>query len=303
MTLFSLWTEGGRALCAAGVPDAEQDARRLLLEAFGIELSQFLMNWMQPVDETEETQCYVQRYREMIEKRRRRVPLQQILGHQEFMGLDFLVNRHVLIPRQDTETLVELVLQEQKQTDVRVLDLCTGSGCIALSLAVLGRYAQVAAADLSESALEVAKKNGARLAPNVRFLLGDLFDALLPGERFHIITANPPYIPTKVIAELEPEVREHEPMQALDGRGDGLYYYRKLAAQAPSWLEAGGAFYLEIGYDQGEDVAELLRENGFDSIRVVKDLAGKDRVVRGIWPHGRVCVQKKEGETKGCLID
>lgn len=289
MTLFSLWTEGSRALLAAGAPDAEQDARRLLLEAFGLELSRFLMNRMQPVAETEETRFCVQRYREMIEKRRRRIPLQQILGHQEFMGLDFLVNRHVLIPRQDTETLVELVLEEQKRTDVRVLDLCTGSGCIALSLAVLGRYEQVTAADLSEQALAVAKKNGERLAPGVRFLLGDLFEAVLPGERFHIITANPPYIPTRVIAGLEPEVREYEPMQALDGREDGLYYYRKLAAQAPGWLEPGGAFYLEIGYDQGEIVAGLLQENGFEQVRVVKDLAGKDRVVRGVWLQSRTC--------------
>lgn len=287
MTLYDLLNEGSAALLQAGDSDGENDAKLLLFEAFHLDLVHFLMDRLRPLSEQDEqVQEQIRTYRSMITKRASRIPLQQILGSQEFMGLDFFVNEHVLIPRQDTETLVELVLQEQQSTEKKLLDLCTGSGCIAISLAVKGGYESVTATDLSEEALKVAERNAKAHQKEIIFRQGDLFTALPQSEdgTFDIITSNPPYIPTAVIATLEPEVREHEPMMALDGTEDGLKFYRQIAKKAGTWLKPGGVIYLEIGYDQGEAVSGLLREAGFDKVRVVKDLPGKDRVVCGIWP-------------------
>lgn len=287
MTLYDLLTEGSAALLQAGDTDGENDAKLLLFEVFHLDLVHFLMDRLRPLSESDaETQEKMQTYRGMIAKRASRIPLQQILGSQEFMGLEFYVNEHVLIPRQDTETLVELVLQEQQGREKKLLDLCTGSGCIAISLAVKGGYESVTATDLSEEALKVAERNAKTHQKKNIFRQGDLFSALPRTEAgtFDIITSNPPYIPTAVIATLEPEVREHEPMMALDGTEDGLRFYRQIAQEAGTWLKPGGAIYLEIGYDQGEAVSGLLREAGFDKVRVVKDLPGKDRVVCGVWP-------------------
>ena len=281
MTLYDLLTEGSAALLQAGDTDGENDAKLLLFEVFHLDLVHFLMDRLRPLSESDaETQEKMQTYRGMIAKRASRIPLQQILGSQEFMGLEFYVNEHVLIPRQDTETLVELVLQEQQGREKKLLDLCTGSGCIAISLAVKGGYESVTATDLSEEALKVAERNAKTHQKKI------IFSALPRTEAgtFDIITSNPPYIPTAVIATLEPEVREHEPMMALDGTEDGLRFYRQIAQEAGTWLKPGGAIYLEIGYDQGEAVSGLLREAGFDKVRVVKDLPGKDRVVCGVWP-------------------
>ena len=287
MTLFRLLTEGSRALKQAGDPDGDHDARQLLMAAFHLDMVHFLLNRMQELEGSDYNRSCMELYRSMIEKRRRRCPLQQILGSQEFMGLEFYVNQHVLIPRQDTETLVELVLEQQKNQEIRLLDLCTGSGCIAVSLAVKGGYRQVMAADISEEALKVARRNWERLRPEnqeMKFFQGDLFDALEKDtEAFDVITANPPYIPTEVIRGLEPEVRDHEPMLALDGTADGLHFYRRIAAEAGRWLRPGGRIYLEIGYDQGAAVSGLLAEAGFTEIQVVKDLPGKDRVVAAVY--------------------
>lgn len=314
MTLYDLLNEGSAALLQAGDADGKNDAKLFLFEAFHLDLVHFLMDRLRPLSEQDEqVQEQIRTYRGMIAKRASRIPLQQILGSQEFMGLDFFVNEHVLIPRQDTETLVELVLQEQPDPEKKLLDLCTGSGCIAISLAVKGGYESVTATDLSEEALKVAERNAKNhgfavvshmetrdaASQNLEqtgyseqtgrpfiFRQGDLFSVLPQTEAgtFDIITSNPPYIPTAVIATLEPEVREHEPMMALDGTEDGLKFYRQIAKQAGTWLKPGGAIYLEIGYDQGEAVSGLLRDAGFDRVRVVKDLPGKDRVVCGIWP-------------------
>ena len=287
MTLYGLLNEGSAALLQAGDADGENDAKLFLFEAFHLDLVHFLMDRLRPLSEQDEqVQEQIRTYRGMIAKRASRIPLQQILGSQEFMGLDFFVNEHVLIPRQDTETLVELVLQEQPDPEKKLLDLCTGSGCIAISLAVKGGYESVTATDLSEEALKVAERNAKTHQKKIIFRQGDLFSALPRTEAgtFDIITSNPPYIPTAVIATLEPEVREHEPMMALDGTEDGLRFYRQIAQEAGTWLKPGGAIYLEIGYDQGEAVSGLLREAGFDKVRVVKDLPGKDRVVCGVWP-------------------
>ena len=318
MTLYDLLNEGSSMLQQAGDTDAENDAKLLLLNAFDLNLVHFLMDRLRPLSETDvAVQEQIQNYRAMVAKRASRVPLQQILGSQEFMGLDFFVNEHVLIPRQDTETLVELVLEEQQgkqqeqqpeeqqkkqqeqqpeeqqkkqrgqkpEKSRKLLDLCTGSGCIAISLAVKGCFESVTATDLSEEALKVAERNARMHQVPIRFFQGDLFSALPQSEvkTFDIITSNPPYIPTAVIATLEPEVREHEPMMALDGTEDGLKFYRQIAKEAGSWLKPGGSIYLEIGYDQGEAVSGLLKDAGFTNVRVVKDLPGKDRVVCGYW--------------------
>ena len=280
MTLHQLLQEGASSLARAGDTEAQLDARRLLLEAFHLDMTHFLMNRMQVLEQTRDVGAAADRYREMIRKRSRRIPLQHILGSQDFMGLTFRVNEHVLIPRQDTETLVELVLEEHKDRNKKVLDLCTGSGCIAVSLSVLGGFEDVTATDLSFEALKVAKENAERLLDQgraIRFLQGDLFDCL--ETRFDIITANPPYIATGVIRNLAPEVRDHEPRMALAGDEDGLCFYRRIAAKAGEWLEPGGCIYLEIGYDQGLAVSRLLEETGFENIRIVKDTPGLDRRV------------------------
>lgn len=308
MTLFRLLTEGTRALEEAGAPDARQDAQQLLLAAFQLDMVHFLMSRMQELEDDERNQGAMELYRRMIERRRRRCPLQQILGSQEFMGLEFYVNRHVLIPRQDTETLAELVLADMTAQDLAgvqaagrsLLDLCTGSGCIAISLAVKGAFDRVTVTDISKEALKVAERNAAALLPGWRlcrgddsrgqegmedreraaeFWQGDLFAALPEdGRRYDVITSNPPYIPTAVIVTLEPEVREHEPMLALDGAEDGLYYYRRIAADAGRYLKPGGRIYLEIGFDQGAAVSSLLKANGYQDVRIYRDLSGKDRV-------------------------
>ena len=291
MTLRQLLEEGREELKKAGVADWALDARYLLMAAFDLDLASLLVKQERQILPGDESEEKIHRYRQMIGRRAERIPLQQILGEQEFMGFPFQVNEHVLTPRQDTETLVELVLRERPDPSQSVLDLCTGSGCIALSLARLGGYRRVWASDLSEEALKVAEENAKGLLEELeenkaefRLLKSDLFEGIPKEERFDILTSNPPYIPTEVIEGLEPEVRDHEPRMALDGDEDGLKFYRILAAEAGGFLNPGGVIYLEIGWDQGAKVEELLRQAGFQEIRTVKDLAGKDRVVRAGWP-------------------
>ena len=276
MTYFELWKWGEKRLADAGIAEASLDARYLLLEAFEMDMAHFLLKEQEQVPATEGR---TREYSDAIQARAARVPLQYLTGKQDFMGLTFHVDERVLIPRQDTETLVELVLKENTDKKARILDLCTGSGCIAVSLAVLGGYRKVDAVDISKDALAAAEENGTRLGGKVRFLKSDLFSALDPEKKYDIITSNPPYIPTEVLNGLEPEVKDYEPRMALDGSEDGLAFYRRIAVAAPAFLRAGGRIYLEIGYDQGAAVEELLRNNGFARTRVVKDAAGRDRVV------------------------
>lgn len=295
MTLQRLLNEGTRKLERAGDREAALDARGLLLEAFRLDMVHFLMNRMESLEETRAVEEAAADYRQMIDKRCRRIPLQHILGTQDFMGFTFKVDRRVLIPRQDTETLVETVLEEQKDPAKKVLDLCTGSGCIAISLMAMGGYDHVTATDLSGEALKVAAANGEQIlgaGHKIQWRQGDLFQALSGEERYlsdqgprkagyDIIVSNPPYIPTETIRGLEPEVRDHEPVMALDGDLDGLRFYKSIAGEAGKWLRPGGSIYLEIGHDQARAVTDLLREGGFVNIRVIKDAPGKDRVVRG----------------------
>ena len=285
MTLYDFLNEGSAALQQAGDTDGESDAKLLLFEAFHLDLVHFLMDRLRPLSEQDaKVQEQIRTYREMIEKRASRIPLQQILGSQEFMGLDFFVNEHVLIPRQDTETLVELVLQEQQGPEKKLLDLCTGSGCIAISLALMGRYRHVAALDVSAEALKGAAGNRDRLLGGYEggfeLFESNMFSALGTDRTFDVIVSNPPYIPSRVIEGLAPEVRDHEPRIALDGSEDGLTFYRILAEEARNHLAEGGSIYMEIGYDQSEAVEGLFRSGGYRDVRTFQDLAGQDRVVR-----------------------
>ena len=282
MTWGQVLAAGQKQLKDAGIAEHDLDAWYLFEHVFGISRMQYFMCASQKAEAAPET---LRQFEEGITRRGQREPLQHILGTQEFMGLEFYVNRHTLIPRQDTETLVELVLERHKEKQISLLDMCTGSGCIAISLAKLGGYAHVEAADISEEALKVAKKNaGALLGEEtaIRFRHSDMFSAFdMTEDKFDIIVSNPPYIPSDVIEELEPEVRDFEPRSALDGTEDGLFFYELLARECGRFLKENGAVYFEIGHDQGEAVENLLKANGFTDTKVIKDLAGNDRVVLG----------------------
>lgn len=286
---YKEWLQyGASRLAEAGVLEDQLDARYLLLEAFRLDQVHFLLCGSQ-IPEGIEAETCIRRYEELIEKRMVRIPLQQLTGVQDFMGLTFAVNPWVLIPRQDTETLVELVLKEQKNQKIRLLDMCTGSGCIAVSLKKYGQYEEVTGADISADALRTALENGKANGCDVTWLESDLFHEIKCGETLYdVIVSNPPYIPTADIAKLEPEVRDYEPFAALDGREDGLYFYQRLAAECTSFLKCGGRVYFEIGYDQAKAVSKLLEEAGFTDIIIVKDQPGLDRVVRAVWNNQEV---------------
>jgi len=260
----------------AGVPDPELDAWYLLEYCMQKRNEEFNKTWylahkrrVIPEDAAEE-------YGELLMLRAGRRPLQYITGEQEFMGYRFKVNENVLIPRQDTETLVEEAM-EYAQMGMKVLDMCTGSGCILLSLMLKRAGLIGTAADISKEALEVAKENAKALSIDAKFVESDLF-ANVEGT-FDLIVSNPPYIPTGVIGGLMKEVRDFEPIEALDGREDGLHFYRKIVEECGNYLNPGGKILFEIGYDQAEDVMKLLTEAGFTDVYKKKDLAGNDRVV------------------------
>lgn len=275
MTLREAWKFGKDRLTEAQVPDADLDAWYLLEWCTGVNRSHYLAWPEEAISPEQEEQ-----YRQTLNQRERRIPLQQITGEQEFMGLSFYVNEHVLIPRQDTEVLVEETAKFLKD-GMSFLDLCTGSGCILLSLLHLRAGAEGTGADLSPEALKVAAQNRERLGVKAELIESDLFDKIEGA--FDVIVSNPPYIKREEIETLMDEVRLHEPYMALDGHEDGLYFYRKIAEEAPKHLRAGGGLFLEIGWDQGGSVSELLREQGFSDVKVVKDLAGLDRVVEGYY--------------------
>lgn len=280
-TYQELLNQGIECLASAGIEEASLDAWYLLSYSLKIDRMRFLMERGRETEFAEEA---VTQYRELIAARAKRIPLQQLTCEQEFMGLSFYVNEHVLIPRQDTEALVESVLElTAGSKGLRVLDMCTGSGCIAISLAALGgeRFAEVTGVDLSEEALKVAAENQKRLNVDVKWRQSDMFADILPV-KVDVIVSNPPYIRPEVIEGLMPEVRDHEPRMALDGGDDGLDFYRILAVQAGEVLQAGGLLAVEIGHDQGEDVAALFQAAGLTDIEVRKDLAGLDRVVLGV---------------------
>ena len=219
-------------------------------------------------------------YLHLLKRRGEHMPLQYLTGEAWFYGYSFRVNQHVLIPRQDTEVLVEEALK-RAMPGMRILDLCTGSGCILLSVLKEASVTGVGT-DISPEALLVAELNRKRLGVHASWIESDLFEKV--GGTFQMILSNPPYIRSSVISELDPEVREHEPLQALDGQEDGLYFYRKIVKESGGYLSPGGWLCLEIGYDQGEDLQHLLKAHGYIEIEIIKDLAGNDRVAVGKLP-------------------
>lgn len=283
MTLEDLLAWGTGELDRSGVPEAGLDAWYLLQACYDDRLSRsdYFLRKKEDVPPVRR-----QQYERLLAKRKERMPLQYITGETEFMGLSFLVNAHVLIPRQDTEVLVETVCP--LCGGKRVLDLCTGSGCIGLSIGGLAKPARLVLSDVSGEALRVAEKNWKRLRergeypPSVQteFVCGDLFENI--EGVFDCIVSNPPYIESGIIPGLMPEVARYEPVTALDGGGDGLDFYRRIIQSAPLYLCAGGTLSFETGYDQGAAVSSLMRDNGFGTVRIRKDLAGHDRVVSGV---------------------
>ena len=279
-TYRELLNTGKKYLERAGIADWNTDAWLLLEHVSGMDRTRYFMEQNQIASETEEVE-----YLEFLEKRAARIPLQQLTHEAWFFGLPFHVDENVLIPRQDTEILVEEILKETEkkvsgsQDSVKILDMCTGSGCILLSLLANIKKAEGTGADLSKKALEVARKNGNRLKLKAEWRFSDLFSHI--EGKYDIIVSNPPYIASQVIDTLMEEVREHEPRMALDGKEDGLYFYRKLTKESGTYLRPGGLLAFEIGYDQGEAVSEMMRDALFEHVKVVKDLAGLDRVVTG----------------------
>lgn len=259
----------------AGVPEYQLDARLLLEYVCGTDYNTLLVHGDRAVSCDEE-----KKYNDLIEKRASRIPLAYIVGYQEFMGLTFTVNENVLVPNQDTETLAEEALRELSD-GMRFMDLCTGSGCIALSILNYTNDTSCVMTDISDKAMEVATGNRDRLGLKDRATIvqTDLFPQ--EGEKFDMIVSNPPYIRTDVIDTLPPEVGKGEPYIALDGGGDGLVFYRRIIENAPKWLYTSGWLMMEIGYDQGDAVAGLMKDGGFHEVEVIKDLGGNDRVVRG----------------------
>ena len=320
MILYDLMKQGTEKLKTAGIDNAAYDSKALIKYVFDMDETALLLGRNKEAEDSK-----AEEYLNLIEKRAGHYPLQYIMHSVGFMEYDFYVDEAVLIPRADTEILVEEVLKflgkEYKDKPIRLLDMCTGSGCIGLSC-YLGRKAkgtvdEVTLADISEDALRVAGKNAEDLGADVKLIKTDIYSEIsstvndgtkdgqndldeIKGEqssiddndqiakspirdegRFEVIVSNPPYIRSDVIPTLMDEVKDFEPMLALDGDEDGLKFYRRIIGEAPRHLKSGGAIFLEIGYDQYEDTRKLLVEAGFTDIRLVKDLAGLDRVVTG----------------------
>ena len=272
MKLRDILNWGADTLQMAGVDEAGLDAWYLLSYCMGINKAQYYM-----MQEDEIAEDLHGKYTELIYKRSERMPLQYITHSQEFMGLDFEVDENVLIPRQDTEILVELALGHCAGKNV--LDMCTGSGCIAVSIAKLGEPASVTASDISKGALCVAVKNASNNEVSVSFIESDLWENI--DEKYDVLVSNPPYITAEEMKELMPEVGMHEPTLALYGGNDGLDIYKRIIGEAAEHINNGGYIFLEIGCKQGQSVSDILNENGFTAVKVEKDLAGLDRVVWG----------------------
>ena len=320
-TLGQLYESGRKKLEESGVPDAALDARLLLLEAFDLNFASFLTRRDQPLfkqaiggeEEIYRLKQAAEQYEQAVLARAERIPLQHLTGCQCFMGLEFKVNEWVLIPRQDTETLVESALECMKAVkNPYILDMCTGSGCILISILKERADAHGTGVDLSDEALKVAVRNARTLevAEHAEFVQSNLFSEMQNivygteymkrtavkdtvkmtecensnrnySRAYDMIISNPPYIPTVEIEDLMDEVKLHDPRMALDGMEDGLYFYRAITKQAQDHLVPGGWLLYEIGCSQGEDVAALLRKYKFEDIEIRQDLAGLDRVVLG----------------------
>lgn len=283
MTYRELYEYGQLRLVENEIAEAALDARLLLEYICHTDRNELIVHGDRECSDLEE-----QFYRMTIDRRASHIPLQHITGVQEFMGLTFKVNEHTLIPRQDTEILVEEAMRHLSD-GMRILDMCTGSGCILLSLLKYSNECEGIGIDISDQALAVARENAKRLELDAVFLEGDLFAPLADfvsekttDRLFDLVVSNPPYIETAVIETLMPEVREHEPVLALDGMEDGLHFYRRIVSEAPAHMRKGAYLFFEIGCEQGEAVKALMQEGGFAQVEILKDYAGLDRVVYGI---------------------
>lgn len=265
---------GESILRKADIVDAKTDSWLLLAMACKIDHTYYYMH----IDE-EMTEEQAREFEVLIKKRAERVPLQYITGEQEFMGLTFHVNSNVLIPRQDTETLVEEALKVVRP-GMKIMDMCTGSGCVLISILKNAHDIEGIGYDISKQAINVAKENAKLNEVPAVFERSDLFEDVVEND-FDVIVSNPPYIPTDVIATLMPEVAEFEPREALDGKGDGLYFYSKILEQCKNYMKPDGYVLFEIGCTQGDSVSTMMRLAGFSEVHVIKDLAGNDRVVMG----------------------
>ena len=281
LTLKQLYKVGTVKLAEEGIEEFSLDAWYLLEYVTGVSKAMYFAEPERAVSEEN-----ADRYMDCIRRRAAHIPLQHITGEQEFMGYPFCVNEHVLIPRQDTEILVEEAIQVMRPK-MKVLDMCTGSGCIVLSILKMCREKyymtdlQGIGADVSEEALKVARENGRRLGVPVTWIQSDLFAKIPEEEKYDVIVSNPPYIETAVIDTLQEEVRLHDPYVARDGEEDGLYFYRRIISEAGKYVKTQGQLMFEIGCDQAEAVEELMKNAGYEQITVKKDLAGLDRVVYG----------------------
>ena len=284
ITLRELLKEGEERLRENNIENSTMEARYLIEYICDLNWAQYLLQADTEADPQEE-----RRYREAVERRCSHYPLQYILGTAGFMGLEFMVNEAVLIPRQDTEILVETVLKEADILQGSVLDMCTGSGCILISLMAHGSYGRGHGADISREALDVARMNGifnrdylmksGRKKEDVTWIQSDLFENI--SDTYDVIVSNPPYIPADVIETLMPEVRDYEPRLALEGDDEGLEFYKKITEASLEHLNPGGWLFYEIGCEQAEDVSQIMRDKGLKEVHTVRDLAGLDRVVYG----------------------
>jgi release factor glutamine methyltransferase len=281
-TIRAAMMGGAQFLRAAGIQSARLDAEVLLRHVLDMEKTEFYLN-VEAALKIEQEKCF----QELLHRRAEREPLAYITGRKEFWSLDFLVNAKVLIPRPETERLVEIALKrlELAGAKTRILDLGTGSGAVAVCLATERLAAEIWAVDISLCALDVARRNAERhgVLEKVHFLRGDLFEPIEAGKSFHLIVSNPPYIRSDEMATLAPEVREWEPALALDGGSDGLDFYRRIIGDAHRYLEPGGSIALEIGADMGETISALFaRCGGYEEASVYQDYAGSNRVIAAV---------------------
>ena len=270
-SLKGLLADGAKMLAQAGIDEAELDARYILEYITGLNSAQYFIHSEDIIEKDKAEEFF-----RLIERRSKRIPLSYVIGTRDFFGLTFKVDENVLIPEQETELLVEEVIKHSEGKSV--LDMCTGSGCIAISIALFGKPFKVAASDISHKALEVARENAKSLkAGEISFIQGDMFENVT--DKFDIIVSNPPYIETGEIDELMPEVRDYIPRLALDGDIDGLKFYRIISKEAVKKLNKNGRIFYEIGYNQSRAVASILLENGFTDVKIMKDYSGLDRIV------------------------
>lgn len=286
VTIKELIARGTERLNKVDVDTPKLDAEVLLSNLLKVERIYFHMYPEKEVSEEKEAEFW-----NRIEKREKLMPVQYIVKQQEFMGLDFKVEEGVLIPRGDTEILVEKTIdiynKEFSPNSVNIMDIGTGSGAIVVSLAKYINKSNLTAIDISSKALKIAKENASNneVENKIRFLQGSLFDAIGGKDEYKaydFIVSNPPYIPKDVVGTLSPGVKDYEPHLALDGGKDGLDFYRAITEGAKVYLKDGGYLLFEIGYDQGEELVRILKYNGFRNVKVLKDLAGLDRVVLGV---------------------